>query len=127
MKGKRFLSLLLCFVMVLGMLPGLATSVMAANSDILIKACTVNASGDFDSVANNAIDMERSTYTCEYDWMMEEEYSSTPFSELGGIVPEVYPGDGYDLTLQIYLKQGYSFTDSTGILISTSNTSFSKV
>ena len=24
MKGKRFLSLLLCFVMVLGMLPGLA-------------------------------------------------------------------------------------------------------
>ena len=127
MKGKRFLSLLLCLIMVLGMLPGLATSVMAADSDILINACTVNASGDFDSVANNAIDMERSTYTCEYDWMMEEEYSSTPFSELGGIVPEVYPGDGYDLTLQIYLKQGYSFTDSTGILISTSNTSFSKV
>ena len=32
MKGKRFLSLLLCFVMVLGMLPGLAIPAHAATS-----------------------------------------------------------------------------------------------
>lgn len=33
MKGKRFLSLLLCFVMVLGLLPTLAVPVLAAFPD----------------------------------------------------------------------------------------------
>ena len=35
MKGKRFLSLLLCFVMVLGMLPGLAIPASAASTTTL--------------------------------------------------------------------------------------------
>ena len=35
MKGKRFLSLLLCFVMVLGMLPGLAIPASAASTATL--------------------------------------------------------------------------------------------
>ena len=83
MKGRRFLSLLLCLVMVLGMLPGLAIPASAADTtytkyNLHISACTSDDGSTRKDKVDNAIDFSKSTIS---GWYLKRGKTPTKYTD----------------------------------------------
>ena len=129
MKGKRFLSLLLCLVMVLGMLPGLAIPASAADTytkyNLHISACTSDDGSTRKDKVDNAIDFSKSTIS---GWYLKRGKTPTKYTDQSlGIADAVSSltnnlifetgEDHYNsVTFKIYLKDGYQFSSATKAL-----------
>lgn len=130
MKGKRFLSLLLCLVMVLGMLPGLAIPASAADTytkyTLNISACTSDDGSTRTAGVDNAIDFAKSTITCWKQRGSRDPSKSTD-AALGtaaavsaatvtNLIFEAGEDNYNSVTFKIYLKDGYQFSSATKAL-----------
>ena len=130
MKGKRFLSLLLCFVMVLGMLPGLAIPASAADTytkyTLNISACTSDDGSTRTAGVDNAIDFAKSTITCWKQRGSRDPSKSTD-AALGtaaavsaatvtNLIFEAGEDNYNSVIFKIYLKDGYQFSSATKAL-----------
>ena len=130
MKGRRFLSLLLCLVMVLGMLPGLAIPASAADTtytkyNLHISACTSDDGSTRKDKVDNAIDFSKSTIS---GWYLKRGKTPTKYTDQSlGIADAVSSltnnlifetgEDNYNsVTFKIYLKDGYQFSSATKAL-----------
>ena len=117
--------------MVLGLLPSLATTVLAEDYTMAnIWACVVNDDGTVEYKNKDAIDYARSTLTDTGNSYGDPPYKDAPLNNPAfGNPPEIGPSDNSDYTasVRIYLKSGYSFADDTNIYLSEDRGAFAKI
>ena len=124
MKGKRIVSLLLCLVLTLGLLPGITIPAAAADEttytkyNLSISACISDNGSTWTSTVEDAIDFTKSTITC---WYLQR--GKTPKKRDAAVLSTVNNGyltnlifepgsENYNqVTLKIYLKEGYAFDE----------------
>ena len=129
MKGKCFLSLLLCLVMVLGMLPGLTIPASAADTytkyTLNISACTSDDGSTRTAGVDNAIDFAKSTITCWKQRGKKAPSKSTAAlgkaaavsaATVANLIFEAGEDNYNSVTFKIYLKDGYQFSSATKAL-----------
>ena len=107
--------------MVLGLLPSLATTVLASGAAMAnIRACVVKDDGTVEYQPVLAvIDYARSTLTDNGD-QWGDTHTNTPLNQLftaGLMEPSDDPA--YTASVQIYLQSGYSFANDTNIRLET--------
>lgn len=126
MKGKRIVSLLLCLVMVLGLMPGLAIPASAEDVtytkyNLNIAACTSEDGSAWTANIDDAIDFSKSTISCWYlkrgktptQRNSESMGTATAVNYLGTSLIFEAGADNYNaVTFKIYLKEGYKFDET---------------